>query len=84
MVYATIREKNMAIRGINEGINEGIKKRLSATYNIIKTHPGCNVPLIAKETGIPIKTIERHVRELMANKKIIHRGSNKDGGYYAQ
>ena len=88
MVYATIREKNMAIRGIsegiNEGINEGIKKRLSATYNIIQTHPGCNVPLIAKETGIPIKTIERHVRELMANKKIIHRGSNKDGGYYAQ
>ena len=77
---ARIEPKTMT----DEGINEGIKTKLSATYNYIKTHPGCNIPLIAKETGIPIKTIERYVRTLMAKELIIHRGSNKIGGYYTQ
>jgi len=48
----------------------------------ITDHQGCNVPAIASGTGIPAKSVERHVKALAAARLILHRGSNKTGGYY--
>ena len=49
----------------------------------IKTHPGLNVPTLSDETGIPAKSVERHVKVLMERGLIEHRGSKKTGGYHA-
>ena len=49
----------------------------------IKAHPGLKVPGISDETGIPAKSIERHIKVLIARKLIEHRGSKKTGGYHA-
>ena len=45
-------------------------------------HPGYSVPQISESTGIPAKSIERHVSALIDRGLIEHRGSKKTGGYY--
>ena len=49
----------------------------------IKSHPGLSVPRLSDETGIPAKSIERHVKVLTERGLIEHRGSKKTGGYHA-
>ena len=49
----------------------------------IKAHPGLKVPGIEAETGIPAKSIERHIKVLIERNLIEHRGSKKTGGYHA-
>ncbi len=49
----------------------------------IKSHPGMSVPRLSDETGIPAKSIERHVKVLTERGWIEHRGSKKTGGYHA-
>ena len=48
----------------------------------ITAHPGYSVPQISASTGIPAKSIERHVAALIDKNLIGHRGSKKTGGYY--
>ncbi len=98
MVLATIRENRKAAEGmtegisagINEGLNEGITAGITAginksqavVYNYIKTHPGSSVPVIAESTGIPAKSVERHVGVLTTKGLIVHKGAKRTGGYY--
>ena len=46
-------------------------------------HPGYSVPQISESTGIPAKSVERHVAALIDRGLIEHRGSKKTGGYHA-
>lgn len=48
----------------------------------ITAHPGYSVPQISASTGIPQKSIERHVAALIEHGLIEHQGSKKTGGYY--
>ena len=52
-------------------------------FDCIKTYPSLSVPRLSKATGIPAKSIERHISALIDKKLIEHRGSKKTGGYYA-
>ena len=54
-----------------------------AVLDCIKAHPGLKVPGIEAETGIPAKSVERHIKVLIARALIEHRGSKKTGGYHA-
>ena len=63
---------------VTEELNEGQLKVLDC----IKAHPGLKVPGIETETGIPAKSIERHIKVLIERNLIEHRGSKKTGGYY--
>ena len=45
-------------------------------------HPGYSVPQISASTGIPAKSIERHVAALIDKNLIEYRGSKKTGGYH--
>ena len=62
-----------------EPLNQGQQ----AVLDCIKAHPGLKVPGIEAETGIPVKSIERHVKVLVSLGLIEHRGSKKTGGYHA-
>lgn len=53
-----------------------------AVLDCIKAHPGLRVPGIESETGIPAKSIERHIKVLIERNLIEHRGSKKTGGYH--
>ena len=63
----------------SDPLNEGQLKVLDC----IKAHPGLKVPGIETETGIPAKSIERHIKVLIERNLIEHRGSKKTGGYHA-
>ncbi|MBR1801029.1 MAG: MarR family transcriptional regulator [Bacteroidaceae bacterium] len=54
-----------------------------SVLDAIKAHPGLKVPGISDETGIPAKSVERHVKALTTLGLIEHRGSKKTGGYHA-
>ena len=49
----------------------------------IREHPGFRVPGLESETGIPAKSVERHIKVLIERNLIEHRGSKKTGGYHA-
>jgi ATP-dependent DNA helicase RecG len=67
------------IEGLNEGLNEGLKSLLSA----ISKKPGIQAKdLPALLDNRPLKTIERQIKELVAQKLIERRGSRKTGGYW--
>ena len=54
-----------------------------AVLECLKAHPGLKVPGLETETGIPAKSVERHIKVLIERRLIEHRGSKKTGGYHA-
>ena len=73
------------VEGITDGADNPSKelnRGQQAVLDCIKAHPGLRVPGIEAETGIPAKSIERHVSALIDKNLIEHRGSKKTGGYY--
>ena len=62
---------------------EGLNRGQQAVLDCIKANPGLKVPGIETETGIPAKSIERHIKMLIERNLIEHRGSKKTGGYHA-
>ena len=63
--------------------SEELNAGQQAVLDCIKAHPGLKVPGIEAETGIPAKSIERHIKVLIERRLIEHRGSKKTGGYHA-
>lgn len=61
----------------------GINAPQRVVLACITAHPGYSVPQISASTGIPAKSIERHVAVLIDKNLIEHRGSKKTGGYHA-
>ena len=53
-----------------------------AVLDAIRANPGARIPALSETTGIPAKTLERHIAALTAIHLIEHRGSKKTGGYY--
>ena len=60
----------------------GINAPQRVVLACITAHPGYSVPQISASTGIPAKSIERHVAALIDKNLIEHRGSKKTGGYH--
>ena len=61
-----------------------LNKGQSLVLEAIKANEGINVPCISEATGIPSKSIERHIKALLERNLITHQGSKKTGGYYAK
>ena len=62
---------------------EGINAPQCVVLACLTAHPGYSVLQISDSTGIPAKSIERHISALIERGLIEHRGSKKTGGYYA-
>lgn len=81
--------KISAISAISAGQNKESagQNKVSAGQNkvleCIRVNPGLRVPRISEGLNIPSKSIERHVKALIALGLIEHRGSKKTGGYFA-
>ena len=71
-------QRSKADEGLNEGLNEGLKTLL----NLIKNNHGIKAKDVSELLNKPIKTIERHIKELTQKELIERRGSKKTGGYY--
>lgn len=81
--YFAMRDKKKRV-DIPSGIpSKPLNKGQQAVLACIKAHPGLRVPGLEAETGIPAKSIERHIKVLIERKLIEHQGSKKTGGYHA-
>ena len=69
--------------GVNGG-NVRLNKRQMATLEFIRLHEGHNTRRISEELNVPFDTIDKHIRVLLKNDLIEHRGSAKTGGYYVK
>jgi hypothetical protein len=76
-------EMGFPVATVPDGSPSGLNHGQQAVLDCIKAHPGLKVPGISDETGIPAKSIERHIKVLIERNLIEHRGSKKTGGYYA-
>ena len=65
--------------GVTEGVNEGVKKLL----DFIKQNPGLRTTQIEAQLNVPVKTLERWLRQLKDQNAIEFKGATKTGGYYA-
>jgi len=61
----------------NEGVNEGVK----SLYELIKNKPNNRSTFFAKELDTSVKNIERWLKQLKDEEKIVFQGSPKTGGY---
>ena len=68
-----------SVGSVRPNVSAGQNKVLEC----IRVNPGLRVPRISEGLNIPSKSIERHVKALIALGLIEHRGSKKTGGYFA-
>ena len=76
-------ERRGDIPSDNPSDNPSLNHGQFLVLDTIKANEGINVPGIVSETGIPAKSIERHIKVLIERNLIEHRGSKKTGGYHA-
>jgi len=72
-------DTTVAEKGVAYGVVNGVVKTV---YDFIAQNPGCRKPLIALQTKIPLKTVDKHITKLREMNKIEFVGAPKSGGYY--
>jgi len=68
--------------GMNGGITGGIKSKIRAVVQTIFKYAGINTNDIAEQIGIPVKTLEKHIKLLKDAGIIEHKGARRTGGYH--
>jgi ATP-dependent DNA helicase RecG len=58
------------------------REGVNALIRAVKSQPGKRAPYYAEQLGRPVKTVERWLKTLRDNKRIVFRGAPKTGGYY--
>jgi predicted transcriptional regulator len=61
-------------------VNEN--EEINLLLTLIEQNPNQKIPFFASKLNVTERTVERWVRELRDNGKVIYKGSNKRGGYY--
>jgi ATP-dependent DNA helicase RecG len=68
--------------GITEGITEDVKEKLSKVLLVLYKNEGLRTSEIETILQIPVKSIERYVKQLKEANLIEFRGANRTGGYF--
>ncbi len=76
----TIYKERLEVGGVSEGVSEGVSDLLA----FIKANPNLRTPQLEKHLNVPVKTLERWLKQLKNDGKIEFRGSSKTGGYYVK
>ena len=77
VVFSRIKSQNSPPEG---GVTGGVTGLLL----LIKENPGLRLPQLAEQLQKPKDTVDKWLRKLKANGKIIFRGAPKTGGYFAK
>ena len=81
-------EVTFAIEEIGDGVlvsfvrTEGVSEGVNLLYQTIKENPGLRIPELSTKMHVPVKTLERWVRQLRRNNRVVFKGTLKTGGYY--
>jgi ATP-dependent DNA helicase RecG len=69
--------------GINEGISEGANEGINRLLEFIQGNSGKRVVEIATALNVPSKTVERWIKKLREQGRIVFVGPRKTGGYHS-
>ncbi len=67
-------------RRVGEGVSEGVNALLAC----IRENPGLRIPELSAKLQAPAKSIERWIRHLREEGRIVFRGAAKTGGYFVK
>lgn len=70
------------IEGVIEGVGKNIKEKMALILCELNKQPGLRTNMLSDKTNIPIKSIERYIKQLKDAGLIKYSGSTKSGGYY--
>ncbi|MCT7446169.1 winged helix-turn-helix domain-containing protein [Aliarcobacter skirrowii] len=64
--------------------NEIVDGGINMLFEIISKNSGLSAVEISNKSNIPLRTVQRQVKELKDKNLIEYKGSKKTGGYYAK
>jgi len=67
---------------LDGGVSEGISEGISDLLDCVRRKPGLRIPELSERLHVPAKTLERWLKQLKSEHKIVFRGSRKTGGYF--
>ncbi len=70
------------VEGVSEGASEGVSEGVNRLYQAVQHNPGIRLPELSTRLNVPVKTLERWIKQLRNEKKVVFRGAAKTGGYY--
>jgi len=70
------------LTSINEGVNEGVSEGVRNLLICIGNKPGLRIPELSEQLHTPTKTIERWIKKLRDENRIVFKGASKTGGYF--
>ncbi|WP_429884715.1 RNA-binding domain-containing protein [Geoalkalibacter halelectricus] len=79
-VLVTFRQIDGVSKGVGKGVNEGVNR----LFQCIKEMPGARLPELSEKLHVPVKTLERWIKELRDAGLIEFVGAPKTGGYYVR
>ena len=68
----------------NEIVDGGINGGINILFEIISKNSGLSAVEISNKSNIPLRIVQRQVKELKDKNLIEYKGSKKTGGYYAK
>lgn len=80
--YANKNDFESLVNKTFESLNVKVKQRMVMLLNTIDKNPGLRTTALSANTGIPAKSVERHLSELSREGIVRYIGSKKSGGYY--
>ncbi len=66
---------------VNEPVLEE-NPSLKCVFDHVSANPGCRIPTIVSKTEIPVRSVQRYIRNLKELGLVHYQGTKKTGGYY--
>lgn len=70
------------IEGITEGVTEDVKDKIKKILLVLYKEGGVRTVDIEKRINVPVKSVERYIKQLRDVGLIEFKGANRTGGYY--
>jgi len=74
----SFRSKMKTREGVSEGVSEGV----NAILVCIRENPGLRIPELSEKLHMPAKSLERRIKQLREEGRVVFQGAPKTGGYF--
>ena len=65
-----------------EKVSEGVSEGVSRLLDCVREQPGVKISEISQRLQVPAKTIERWIKKLRDENRVVFKGAPKTGGYF--